>query len=276
MVTFWLGSHHPDWLGRTDVPLCVSLRRLRRQKRWPRALGPVLLDGGGFTELSQHGGWSVSAPTYAREIEGMYAMLGRVAYAAIQDWMCEPPILERTGLSVAEHQARTVDSYGELRTLAPGVPWLPVLQGWERGDYLNHLDRYAAAGFDLTRVPLVGVGTLCRRQHTEPAAAVVRTLAREGVTLHGFGLKLQGLTRVAPILASADSMAWSYHARREGYAWCGATTHKNCANCLAFALHWRERVLDLLASSAEQERQGGESQPGGDQVEPADPGAQVG
>ena len=44
--------------------------------------------------------------------------------------MCEPFMLAKTGLTVAEHQARTVANYLELRSLAPELPFVPVLQGW--------------------------------------------------------------------------------------------------------------------------------------------------
>ena len=45
------------------------------------------------------------------------------------DWMCEPAMLARTGLTVAEHQAGTVANYLELRAAAPELPFIPVLQG---------------------------------------------------------------------------------------------------------------------------------------------------
>lgn len=67
---------------------------------------------------------------------------GGLAWAAIQDWMCEPTIIRRTGLSVEEHQERTMLSWLELNNIAPELPWLPVLQGWTRGDYLHHIDAY--------------------------------------------------------------------------------------------------------------------------------------
>jgi hypothetical protein len=69
------------------------------------------------------------------------------------------------------------------------------------------------------------------------------------------GLKMQGLVKAADALTSADSMAWSFHARKQGRAWCGSTVHRNCANCPRFALHWRERVLDLVARAAAGSRQ---------------------
>src|SRR6266511_4128228 len=63
--------------------------------------------------------------------------------------MCEPFMLDRTGRSVADHQAATVDNYCRLRQLAPTLPFIPVLQGWRLGDYLACVDRYAAAGAGL-------------------------------------------------------------------------------------------------------------------------------
>lgn len=244
-MDFFLGTHLPSWLGQTDVPLCVSLPRLIGRKTLPRALGPVFLDGGGFTEVSQYGGWRASPPAYAAAIRRVCVEVGNVRHAAIQDWMCEPFVLTRTGLTLGEHQRRTVDSYGELRALAPDVPWLPVLQGWAPEAYLDHLEQYRRAGFDLRRAALVGVGSICRRQHTDGAAALLTRLHGHRLRLHGFGLKVQGLTKAAGALVSADSMAWSFDARRRP-VWCGSTTHKNCANCLPFALHWRARVVSLL------------------------------
>jgi hypothetical protein len=45
-------------------------------------------------------------------------------------------MIERTGLSVSEHQHRTVASCLHLRELAPTLPFIPVLQGWHLADYL--------------------------------------------------------------------------------------------------------------------------------------------
>jgi len=73
----------------------------------------------------------------------------------------------------------------------------------------------------------------------------LRVLASQGLRLHGFGFKQQGLANAANILASADSMAWSYAARRKP-PMPGCTTHKNCANCMRYALDWRERVLAIV------------------------------
>ena len=68
--------------------------------------------------------------------------IGGLEWAAPMDWMCEPFMLAKTGLTVAEHQARTVANYLELRSLAPELPFVPVLQGWslDNTPSPNHLD----------------------------------------------------------------------------------------------------------------------------------------
>ena len=243
-MRFWLGTHRPDWLEKTDVPLFLSRRRLTGRKRLPRAQGPWALDSGGFTELSEAGRWSITPREYVQEARRYRDEIGRLTFCAPQDWMCEPAVRALTGLSVAAHQRRTTENYQELCALAPELPWIPVLQGWAPGDYLEHVEQYAKAGIPLAGLPVVGIGSVCRRQHTGEVEHVIRRLAGAGIHLHGFGFKVQGLRNVGTFLASADSMAWSFEGRRMAKAVCGGT-HKNCANCLHWALTWRQRVARL-------------------------------
>jgi hypothetical protein len=244
---FFLGTHHPHHLGQTDVPLFVSRRQLDRYRTLPRARGVWALDSGGFTELSMHGRWTLPAADYARAVLRYRDEVGGLAWASPQDWMCEPVMLAKTGLKVAEHQARTIASVMELRAL--GAPVIPVLQGWTTGQYLDHVEDYDRAGLDLRAEPVVGVGSVCRRQNTLIASVLMGNLASEGLRLHGFGFKVGGLRLSADKLVSADSMAWSYHARRERPRPECVGKHINCANCLPFALEWRESLLESLAKS---------------------------
>lgn len=248
MTTFFLGTHMPNWLATAGVPLFVSRRRLAGYRTLPRAAGPWALDSGGFSELSLFGRWTVSAARYAAEVRRFVREVGGLVWAAAMDWMCEPVILAKTGLTVAEHQARTIANYLDLRERAPDLPWAPVLQGWRPDDYRRHLDDYDRAGVDLRTPPVVGLGSVCRRQHTAEVEDLIRSLSVQGLRLHGFGFKVLGLQRLGPVLASADSMAWSFEARRLRRPTCGSTRHANCANCLPAALGWRERVLAALAA----------------------------
>jgi len=163
------------------------------------------------------------------------------------DYRCEPAMIARTGLSVAEHCYRTVQNDLELRQLAPALPIIPVLQGWRLADYLACADLFRSAGVDLAALPRVGLGSVCRRQSTTEIAAIVTALASQGIRLHGFGVKTIGLRLYGHHLASFDSMAWSYSARRSP-ALPGCAGHQNCANCLTYASSWRHRVLTRYAT----------------------------
>lgn len=243
-MKFYLGFHHPHQLAHANVPLFVSHRRLVGAKKLPRAAAPWALDSGGFTELSMHGCWTGSAADYARAVIRYRDEIGHLDWAAPRDWMCEPEMLRKTGLTVLEHQRRTIESVLELRAL--GAPVVPVLQGWSPGEYRDHVEMYDRAGIDLRAEPVVPVGTMCRRQNTASAQVLMRELAHEGLKLHGLGFKATGLRVVSDVLASSDSMAWSYHARREPPRPECRGKHINCANCLPFALEWRSDLLESL------------------------------
>jgi hypothetical protein len=237
-----LGTHMPHWLRELDLPLFVSHRRLKRYRReLPVARGKWALDSGGFTELSMHGRWATTLPEYVDAVHRYRDEIGGLLWAAPMDWMCEPWMLENTGLTVREHQERTVANYRELRAAAPDLPFVPVLQGYAPDDYLACVDLYRDAGVDLLDGRLVGLGSVCRRQGTGEITDVVSELADLGLRLHGFGMKTRGLAQIGHRMASADSMAWSFEARRvPPLPHC---THKSCANCLDYALLWRDRVL---------------------------------
>lgn len=238
-MRFYLGTHKPGWLEHLEVPLFVSRRSLTVRVRLPRARTAWALDSGAFTELKDRGRWELPVADYVAEVERYATEIGGLEWAAPMDYMCEPEMLERTGLTVRDHQELTVANYLELRGRGP---FIPVLQGWTPAEYLECLELYAAAGVDLRSEPLVGLGTVCRRQGTGEIASLVRELAGGGLRLHGFGMKMQGIAAVGSHLASADSLAWSYHARKRPPL--PGCTHKACNNCPRYALRWRDRLLE--------------------------------
>jgi hypothetical protein len=238
-VKFYLGTHEVSWLGHSTVPLFVSQRRLSRLKSWPIARVGWAKDSGGFSELSMFGEWRTSMKTYINDTRRHADAIGSLQWAAIQDWMCEPFMLAKTGLDIAEHQRRTVASWADLNSAAPDVPWLPVLQGYSVDDYLRCHDLYLTAGCENV---YYGVGSVCRRQGSDEIGEIFKVLSERGLQLHGFGVKTLGVRLYGEHLRSADSMAWSIDARRLGYSWCGAT-HINCANCFEYAMMWRNRFI---------------------------------
>jgi hypothetical protein len=104
---------------------------------------------------------------------------------------------------------------------------------------VRHIETY---GDRLKFGAWVGVGSVCKRNGNP--VAVLRVLlaikrARPDLRLHGFGLKKTALAcrPIRRLLRSADSMAWSYAARREG----------RDANDIQEAVRYRAAVLAMWA-----------------------------
>lgn len=195
----------------------ISVNRLWRRRgqgrfrpqRW-------IMDSGAFTELSQHGAYRIEPEAYGAEIERWRSIPG-LECAVSQDYMCEPFILEKTGLTVRDHQRLTIERFDRLRACC-SLPIMPVLQGYRLAEYLDHLDAY---GDRLSSGMRVGVGSVCKRNTSVAQIEDILGAIHEaspGILLHGFGVKTTALAsaKVWDVLTSADSMAWSYHARKNG------------------------------------------------------------
>lgn len=256
-MKFYLGTHMPGWLFSpefVDVPLFISHNTMRKRKSMQGAVTRWALDSGGFTQLSRHPeGWPKGCEEPYVEAVYRYMQTGTLDFASPQDWMCEPWLMN--GRSVQEHQERTIENVVELMRLAPDIPWGKVVQGWKDWQYHQHIDMYAEAGIDLTKEPIVGVGSVCRRQATDDIGEIVSSIAARGIKVHGYGVKKQGLAKYGQHLASADSMAWSFGARYEDpLPGCrhGKDGIGNCANCPAYALRWRGELLSTLCNMNQQ------------------------
>jgi hypothetical protein len=322
-MKFYLGIHMPQWLEKMTVPAFVSYSSLRGRKTFPRSGVPWCHDSRGFTEIEAHGRYTFTAKQYAEDVRRASREIGRMKWASILDWMCEPHIIGKTGLSIREHQRRTVDSLLELRAIAPDIHWAPVLQGWDSQQYLDCIELYEDSGVDLHAEPIVGLGSVCRRQGTQKILSIVRNVMVYDLRLHGFGVKASGIDLVGEWFDSFDSQAWSsggrrrppigahrtavptgtkvaprkvgnsvypfeagttvaelmlsfgkqapmngavsipvYMGERAGWiAWEPAerrpwfATHRNCANCLDFAMQWRESTIEPRIVHAEGRRQ---------------------
>lgn len=216
-VRFYPGLHQPSDAARFDMA-CISINRLRTRKK-PLGCADVLLDSGAFTELFLHGRYRHTVAEYAADIRRLLdANVANISASVAQDYMCEPFILAKTGLTIADHHRLTIERYDALMAENLPVYIMPVLQGFAPQDYVEHLRQY---GDRLAFSAWVGVGSVCKRQG-DPKA-IVRVLmaikaTRPDLRLHGFGVKTTALQHagVREMLETADSMAWSYSARKEG------------------------------------------------------------
>lgn len=254
-MRFFTGLHQPSDARHFDAAF-VSVNRLRGRKG-AFAVGDWIMDSGAFTEISTHGFYRHTVSEYANEIR-RWKNNGNLLAAVSQDWMCEAHILAKTGLSIREHQRLTVERYDALIAEDAGVYILPVLQGFEPGDYVRHLGVY---GERLAHGAWVGVGSICKRNGDPRAIAAVLLAiktSRPDLRLHGFGLKTTALAHplVRSLLETADSMAWSFAARREGRnpndwreaeRWTSAITRRPWQEMLF--KFWRPQALQVGATA---------------------------
>lgn len=287
---FYVTTHRPNWLwdGRVEFPLMVSYRTLRTVRNLRRAKVRWCLDSGGFSELTVHGRWTFPVREYVAAVAGLDRKIGGLEFAATQDWMCEPEVIHGgrlgstraagTGLSVGEHQRRTVEAFCEAERLWPEYsdeecPFMPALQGYQPGEYEMCRRLYEEAGVDLSEYPVVPVGSVCRRSSTAAIRDVVNAVSAMDISTHWFGVKLSGV-RLAGIAqgeirrgdgelyphgaASLDSAAWSFDARYGRPIGDGKCAHAGkCSNCHRYAALYRQRVLAALRAAHQARLEGG-------------------
>ena len=214
-MRFFVGLHQPSDAKHFDASF-VSVNRIRSRKS-DFQVGDWIMDSGAFTAISTHGEYRTSVAQYANEI-ARWKDCGNLLAAVSQDYMCEQFILDKTGMTVADHQRLTIERYDELLRCDTGVYIMPVLQGYEPKDYVSHMRQY---GSRLAHGAWVGVGSVCKRNGDIRAIEAVLLAikhVRPDLKLHGFGLKTTALSSglVNQLLETADSMAWSFNARING------------------------------------------------------------
>jgi hypothetical protein len=217
-VIFFTGMHHPSDAAKVPAAFVSVNAIYKRKSAFPARR--AVLDCGGFKTIELHGGYPKPVEDYAAQIRKVKGWLGgRLLAAVAQDYMCEAFMLAKTRLTVAEHQRLTIERYDALMQCdLAGCRIMPVLQGYTPAEYVAHLAQYGAR---LVRRMWVGVGSICKRNST-PGAIEEVLLAikkvRPDLRLHAFGVKVTALGSqlVRDLIFSADSMAWSFAARKEG------------------------------------------------------------
>lgn len=183
-MRFFVGLHHPHVAGNFDSAF-ISVNVIRSRKS-PFPAKEWIMDSGAFTTILKHGGYPHPVSEYADQIR-RWKDNGKLLAAVSQDYMCEPHMLEKTGLSIADHQRLTIERYDALIAENTGVYIMPVLQGYHWKDYVSHIRQY---GDRLKPDMWVGVGSVCKRNGN--VFAIWKVLGaikdeRPDLRLHGFG-----------------------------------------------------------------------------------------
>lgn len=264
---FYLGTHCMNHVEQTNQPLFISINRLYKRKKPFKNQPLICLDSGAFSQLHKHGKWTSTPQEYISHIKRIQHDLNlSFQWVAPQDWMCEPFMIKKTGLSVKEHIHRTVDNFLILRKLTQNtdIHIIPVLQGFDLDEYQYCFDLYSQH-IDLTAEQTVGIGSVCRRESTNDIYKIIQHFYDLNLSIHGFGVKINGLKKYHHLLQSSDSMAWSFNARYN-VEHCSIHTQnpttKNCANCLQYALEWTQKIhtttnTSLPSSNLHSAAQGG-------------------
>jgi len=214
-VRFFVGLHQPSDARHFDAAF-ISVNRLRKRKG-DFVVSDWIIDSGAFSTIQTHGGYPYPVEEYAQQIR-RWKSCGNLLAAVSQDYMCEPTMLAKTGLTIPDHQRLTIERYDALLRCDTGCYIMPVLQGYAPEDYVSHIRQY---GSRLAHGAWVGVGSVCKR-NGDPRAILNVLIAikteRPDLRLHGFGLKTIALANgtIRALLHTADSMAWSFAARRGG------------------------------------------------------------
>ncbi len=214
-MRFYVGLHQPADSSHFERAF-ISINRVRGRHK-PVPCADWIMDSGAFREIEQFGGYRHAPAVYAEEVNRLAAINPGLRAAVSQDYMCEKIMLDRTGLAVEDHQRLTIERYDALKPLI-NVYLMPVLQGYSVQSYVEHLKQY---GSRLVFSSYVGVGSVCKRNgdigQIEQILSAIKAEA-PWLKLHGFGLKTTALSSalVRELLESADSMAWSFAARKQG------------------------------------------------------------
>jgi hypothetical protein len=137
---FYVGLHQPADAQHFDRAF-ISVNRVRGRQK------PVPAKGMDFGQRRVPGDRAVRrlsprAGGIRRRGQPARSHQSRPHAAVSQDWMCEAFMLEKTGLTLEDHQRLTIERYDALLPLIRGVYLMPVLQGYSLQSYLDHIDQY--------------------------------------------------------------------------------------------------------------------------------------
>lgn len=237
-----------------------SLRRLKER------ISPVpfdnmdwIMDSGAFSEINLNGKYTFTPDEYLHYVE-----LHQPKLFFNMDWMCEPFVLQKTGLTIKEHQERTIYNQIKIMDILDNYDikgkFAGCIQGWITEDYLRHVDMLKDQGLITSKM---GIGSVCRRKSKIQILKILQAVKQElpNTKLHGFGIKTDILKEplVYECLDSCDSMAWSFAGRKinpKPCTNCEYPNAKNCANCYHYMLKWYNNLQKVHDTTRKQKTLG--------------------
>lgn len=216
-----LGGHLP-WAARAAaIPLMVSANRFAKGRKpgdWRRSTpdldgSRVVLDSAGFVAMLLYGGYRWTPEQYADLAANL-----RPEWWASMDFCCEPELEMVTRERQEKTTAHLVLCRDAGDASGSGEP-MPVIQGWHPEEYVRHAEEILAL---YSEPPgMIGIGSVCRRPLYGETGLLAVVDALDAalppcVGCHLFGVKSAALPFLAtcPRVASVDSMAWDFRARR--------------------------------------------------------------
>jgi len=132
-------------------------------------------------------------------------------------------ILVPRGMSIAEGIRKTVELGVEVVAHAENLGILnrivPVLQGFDDpSQWLESLDLYREHGITPQKFRLWGVGSICMMRSPRAVERVLSAVRRAlgDAEMHVFGISMNALRRVYPLISNYDTSAWVYWAKKDG------------------------------------------------------------
>lgn len=268
-MKFYVGVQTQKQLDASEKFILSFARiRARKKKKYIINNKDWIMDSGAFSEIKLHGKYTFTLDYYLNYIKEY-----NPNFFVNCDYMCEPSQLERTGLTIKEHQEKTIENqiylYDKKNEMGIKSILMGTLQGWKIFDYLDHIDMMKERGILLD---YMGVGSICRRFKTKEIVKILKWINYEipDIKLHGFGVKIKVLEypEVFKYMYSCDSMAWTYTGR--GFAEFGKhgilfgkkclidssficnKKADDCASCIRFMCYWVDRINKVIELNEKQ------------------------
>lgn len=238
--TFYFGAANgpaQKALRELDEPNVMISYQTHMNRPW-EGIERLFVDSGGYSLMLAEGEHN-TVGEYLNYVERADAEL-----FAVQDYPCEPEILDKYGRTVLHQQELTVEAACQVlgRAEDRGIDAEPVsvVQGWEPREYAHHVDRLREEG---ALTEYVGIGSICRRGATDEIREIIRTVDEvtpSRTKLHAFGVKadLLAYDGVRERLVSSDSSAWYYRM--------GRTVLPRWLECAREYLEYKRTVEQLL------------------------------